>query len=337
MRIEVVRTLDGLANLRDEWRALWHSLPDYSPYSSWEWQFAWVRAHRLERRLYVLTIRDDAGELLGVAPLQRVPIVVPGLGALTFVGQETSISPDFLVRPELEREFCLGVLEYVSGRRDIVGMVLKMAEPLRGARCLLDSELANRYGAATIQQYSQRGIVRLPLNYDDFTESLGSKMQREMRAAVRGMKKSHDLVFSCDDQTTNFDERLADLFRLNEAKWGRAGGRGHYEKLYPLLHRDGMLNVLILYVDGHAAAGLSVLLSAETVYGELAGLDFEVNRRHLGKCFYGLAIEWMIQNRYRRFDFSSGTEPYKLRFRPEMFPKYRVTITGFPVKGFLPA
>jgi CelD/BcsL family acetyltransferase involved in cellulose biosynthesis len=334
MEIEVVPTLSALAVVRHEWDRLWQELGQPSPYTSWTWVWAWVEANRLERRLFILLARDDGGTLVGIAPLQRVPLPVPGLGVLTFIGQETSISPDFLVQKGQEREFCEVVFRYVSGKRNLVGVVLKMAEPLGGTAPLLEPSFAERFGDAVIEQYSQRLIVKLPESYEVFLQTLSQKMRQEMRAARKKLAEDHTMEF-CHGGEEDFNNRLVDLFTLNDRRWGQSGGRGVYDSLYPRLHDVSMLKVFSLSVDGRPAAGLSVLLTSDGVYAELAGFNYEVDARHLGRCFYGLIIEWAILKGYRFFDFSSGSEEYKLRFKPQIFPKYRVTITRSVFGAFL--
>lgn len=327
LRIEAIDTRQGLAAIHGDWDRLWQGLGQPSPYTNWTWIWAWVEANRLERRLFILLARDDDGTLVGLAPLQRVPLPVPGLGVLTFIGQETSLSPDFLGQAGREREFCEAVLHYVSGQRNLAGVVLKMAEPLGGAAPLLEPSFAKRFGNASIEQYSERPIVMLPESYEALLEGLSSRMRQEMRTARKKLAAEHTLEFRHDDGGEDFQHRLVDLFDLNDRRWRQNNARRQYESLYPRLHDAGILKVFSLYIDGHPAAGLSALLSDTGVYAELAGFDYEVDARHLGKCFYGLVMEWAIQKGYRFFDFSSGSEEYKLRFKPQIFPKYRVTVT----------
>jgi CelD/BcsL family acetyltransferase involved in cellulose biosynthesis len=334
MKVEVIHSRQGLMAVRNEWHRLWQELGQPSPYTSWTWVEAWVEANRLERRLFILLARDDAGTLLGVAPLQRVPLTVPGLGVLTFIGQETSLSPDFIVQAGHEREFCEAVLKYVSGKTNLTGVVLKMAEPLGGAAPLLDRSFAASFGDASIEQYSERPIVRLKDDYEDFLQTLSAKTRQEMRTARRKLMEGRTLEFRHDGGEEDFHHRIADLLTMNDRRWGQSSGRGVYESLYLRLHGAGMLKVFSLYVDGRPAAGLSVLLTDDWVFAEVAGFNYEVDARHLGKCFYGLIMEWAILNGYRFFDFSSGSEEYKLRFKPHIFSKYRVIITCSALGAF---
>lgn len=335
MKVDVISTLDGLESIREEWENLWLSQSQPCPYQSWTWVRFWVGVMRLERRLFILAVRHESGKLLGVAPLQRAPLILPWFYVLTFIGQDTSISTDFLARADYERAVCEGVLQFVSGKWNIAGLVLKMAEPLHGAKSFLDEQLIGPYGFATISQYSQRPILHLPTSYDEFLTSLSTKMRQEMRAARKKLQAERDISFSVDDVEKDYKSRLNDLFDLNDLRWGQSGGRGTFEKLYPHLHSAGMLKILTLHIDGRPAAGLSVLVSRDAIYAELAGFNYEISSRHLGKCFYGMVIEWAISNGYKLFDFSSGSEDYKLRFNPQIYPKYRVEVSGTKIKRFL--
>jgi len=326
--------MPGLIALRQEWERLWQELGQPSPYASCTWVRAWLEAQRLESRLYILLARDDDGSLLGIAPLQRVPLPIPGLGVLTFIGQETSMSPDFLVQAGREREFSEAVLSYVFAQRDISGVVLKMAEPLLGAKPLLEPYFSKSFGDVRIEQYSQRPIVSLPGDYETFLKNLSPKMRHEMRTARKKLAV-HSIDFHIEEGKEDVNDRLKDLFALNELRWGQSGVRKKYEGLYVRLNEAGLLKIFSLYIDNRPAAGLSALVTDKGVYAEVAGFNYEVEARYLGKCFYGLVMEWAILKGYRFLDFSSGEEEYKLRYNPQIFPKYRVTITRSAFGEFL--
>jgi len=335
MQIEAIREVSGLAAIRDEWEKLWQSLPIASPYTKWVWQFSWIVTHHLERRMFILLARDDHGTLAGIAPLQKVPLALPGYSALSFIGQETSLSPDFIVQGGREREFCEAVLQYVAGRRNIAGVLLKMSEPLFGAAPFLEQAFSDRFGQAKIERYSERSILQLPKSYEGFLQTLSSRMRKEIIVARKKLAESRSIFFCHNGGVKDIMTRLNDLFALNDLRWGQSGGRRVYESLYSRLNTAGILKVFILYVDGRPAAGLGALLAKETLYAELAGFDYDLDARHLGKCFYSLVIEWAICNGYRHFDFSSGNEEYKLRFNPQVYPKYRVLITSSTMGRFL--
>ena len=325
MKIEVIRTLDGLLGLRREWESLWDDLPRANPYLSWVWQYAWIRSNLGARRLYVLAARNRAGQLAAIAPLQRVPLIVPGSWAVSFIGQEASISSDFLVVRGAENEACHDFLTFIAADSSIVATVLRVAEPLYGAQCLLHvDERGGPRPGYLFEKVGDRSVVDLPPAYEDFVAGLTTKMRQEMRAARRKLGARYAMWFCADTGADDLDRRLEVLFSLNEMRWETGGGRRLYAPLYPGLHDAGILRVFILHANGKPAAALSCLLSGDTMFAELAGFDYTVDSRHLGKAFYGMVFEWAIENGFRYFDFSSGTEDYKRRFQPHQYPKYRI-------------
>jgi len=216
------------------------------------------------------------------------------------------------------------VMDYVGGRRRILGMVLRIVAYAYSSHTALTEVLEKRGLVYSDQKYSECVSLRLPASYEDFIAGLGSRMRQEMRAARRALEREHVVDFSVVGQDTDFGLSLARLLELNDARWGKSGGRSLYEGLYPALFHTGMLKIISLTVDDRPAAALSALASGESLFAELAGFDYQVESRHLGRYFYGKVIEWAIENGFEILDMSSGDEQYKRRFKPEIFPKYRV-------------
>lgn len=330
MKISVLHSLEELSELREEWENLWLQQQYASPYQSWGWIHAWVIATNNMSRLHILVVRRNDGGLIGVAALQCVPVFFRALHVLTPIGQEASISPDFVASPGCEQQVCQAVLEFIGSSWRTVGLVAKLAEPLGGATGLLDLTMLNRYGFGSIMHYSDRQILQLPDCYESFVGSLSGKMRNEMRTASRKLVVNHEVCFA-----ENAESSLEILFNLNDNRWGASGGRKFYENLYPRLFDREMLKIFTLHIDGRPAGALSVLLVGRTAYAELAGFDYEVERRHLGKFFYGLVIDWCIRNGYEYLDLSSGSEEYKLRFNPITYRKYRIEFYGSVLKRII--
>lgn len=332
MRVEVLRSFEEMESVRKEWEVLWLQSHQPNPYQNYEWLRTWVEVSRRERRLSILLVRQDNDSLIGIALLQRVPLSMPCFHLLTPVGQESSISPDFIAKVGHEQDVCQAVLEYARRGWLRAGLVMKLADPLVGASCMLDEGNLNHLGYGEVSHYSERRILKLPNNYEIFIASLSTKMRQEMRAAHKKLTTQHALVFA-EDAIGSLDNLLA----LNDKRWGQSGGRKVYEELYSRLIGKNILKIFTLHVDDRPAAALSVLLAGDWIYAELAGFDYEIESRHLGKCFYGLIIDWAIRNNYQFFDFSSGNEEYKLRFNPQVYPKYRVEFYGSRFKRLLSA
>jgi hypothetical protein len=86
VKIEVIRTLDGLLGLRREWERLWGGLPQANPYLIWAWQRAWVEANLDARRLYILAGYEDFMAGLSTKMRQEIRAVKRKLEHATHCG-----------------------------------------------------------------------------------------------------------------------------------------------------------------------------------------------------------------------------------------------------------
>jgi len=332
MDIEVIHSVEQLSDIREDWEKLWNVQTRPNPYNNWAWIKCWIEAVCGEKRLCILSLRDVSGNLIGIAPFQQIPVLPRWLFAVTFIGQETSISPDLLSLPGRENEICEKAIEYISGRGNIAGLYLKIAEPAAVAAFLKGKLHVEPYNNMEIENYSQRPIIHLPDDYETFLGTLSTKMRQEMRVARKKLEELPRVEFCHDDRRIKFETRLKNLFDLNDARWGVSGGRRMYERHYGLLAANKLVKIFALYIDGRPAAALSALVGGDTLYAELAGIHVDAEKRHLGKYFYGSVIGWAMENGFKYFDFSSGNEEYKMRFNPILYPKYRITLSGSKLK-----
>src|SRR5262245_30953511 len=98
--LEEIGNAEGLAALRDDWRALAAAHGDGLPFRTWEWNDAWWRWFGEDRlavrdELFVRAFRDGEGRLVGVAPL--ILVMHPGVGAplvrgLEFFGLDPTVT-----------------------------------------------------------------------------------------------------------------------------------------------------------------------------------------------------------------------------------------------------
>ncbi len=98
--VGVIDDVDGFGALRGEWSDLLRNSNTDNPFLSWEWLHAWWTHLGESRRLHILTVRDDDGRLVGVAPLCGSRGRWPWLSQLEFLatGWAGSDYLDLIVR-----------------------------------------------------------------------------------------------------------------------------------------------------------------------------------------------------------------------------------------------
>lgn len=101
-RTEVLTSVDEFAVLEEEWEDLYHDSPRATPFQSWAWLYSWWEFYGEGYELRLVTVRDDEGLLIGVAPLMLERR--PGFRKLLFVGTGPTDYLDVLAREGWEAQ-----------------------------------------------------------------------------------------------------------------------------------------------------------------------------------------------------------------------------------------
>ena len=324
--IRVVRTLDEFASLKNEWNALWEHSSQLLPYQRWEWNYHWMRTGSNSTKIYLVVVRDLCGELVGIAPLsQDRPCGF--LMRLRFISQKDSVYPDFLIKAGHETEVIRSILGHLH-RCGVHALELVVAEPTTTIGIVENIGQVTGWTVLESVNYSKRSVANLSDGYDIYLAKLSSKFRQTIRADTRKLEKLGDVKLSTADSDADLEERMGILFRLNALKWNTDPERCHLERreCYRVFFRSREATVFMLACNGRPIAALSALLINGTLFADIAGFDSSVANIDLGKVFYHFLFQWAIEHGYHVIDFGSGEEPYKLRYNPDVFEKWRLTL-----------
>ena len=102
LRTEVLASAGEFAALEEEWEDLHRDSPRATPFQSWAWLYSWWEFYGEAYELRLITVRDDEGLLIGLAPL----MLKRGLGfsRLLFVGTGPTDYLDVLAREGRETQ-----------------------------------------------------------------------------------------------------------------------------------------------------------------------------------------------------------------------------------------
>lgn len=94
-RINVVADAAGFEGLKPEWDGLLERSGATSPFLTHEWQWSWWKALGDTRQLFIVTARDQGGQLVGLAPLMIERTW--GLRIVKFIGTGLSDYPGIIL------------------------------------------------------------------------------------------------------------------------------------------------------------------------------------------------------------------------------------------------
>ena len=95
-KTEVLTSAEIFAVLEEEWEDLYHHSPRATPFQSWAWLYSWWEFYGEGYELRLITVRNDEGLLIGLAPLMLQRKL--GFRKLLFVGTGPTDYLDVLAR-----------------------------------------------------------------------------------------------------------------------------------------------------------------------------------------------------------------------------------------------
>ncbi len=100
--IAILKDAQEFAALEEEWEDLYHDSPRATPFQSWAWLYSWWEFYGEGYELRLITVRDDEGLLIGLAPLMLERRL--GFRKLLFVGTGPTDYLDVLAREGWETQ-----------------------------------------------------------------------------------------------------------------------------------------------------------------------------------------------------------------------------------------
>jgi CelD/BcsL family acetyltransferase involved in cellulose biosynthesis len=306
---ELVSCLLRLEELEEDWRELWASLSDATPFQSPDWLLPWWK-HYGEGQLFSFAFWDGA-RLVGLAPLQIFRSAADPTRRLFLLGTGNSDYLDVLFHPAWRSACCDALMAEIGERSDCWDVC--SFQRLRRGSPLLD-EIAVPSGWR-VEQAGQVPCVTLDLR--DLGH--GAIMLRRSQSYARKLLGVHRYSFN-EASAATLDEFSDALERLHQQRWRQEGCRGALstarDRSFHRMVARRFLEAGMLMFFGIRMAGtlITVIYGYRVrgrVYSYLSGFDLECARKSVGAITIAYAVQRAIESGCQSFDFLQGKEKYK--------------------------
>jgi CelD/BcsL family acetyltransferase involved in cellulose biosynthesis len=310
------------AALESEWNTLVHKSQSNRIFSTWEWNQTWWNAYH-PGRLWVVTVRNEDGELTGIAPcfIETTPDrrrVVRLIGCV-----DVTDYVDLIINPAQLELTLQAMVQFLAESRSEFEWLdfcnLPEASPVY--RCL--PKLLGSAGFSTsVKQQEVCPVIVLPTDWETYVESLDKKDRHELRRKLRRAESDEEavewyIVGAEHDLKAESERFLALMAASQEQKQAfleNAQNREFFNQIVPILRERGWLQMSFLTINGEAAASYLNFLYEGHVQVYNSGLNM-TRYSHLSAGIVLLAynIKYAIEHGYQVFDFLRGNETYKYR------------------------
>lgn len=320
---QIVTELQPFAALRDEWNELLDRSQSGSVFLAWDWLFTWWEEFGTGYKLQLLTVRDQGGCLIGIAPLCLTTSrgVYPK-NSLVFLGT-TAVSSEYLdiiCAADSEHEVVTAIFE-------------RLCAPDRAWDCiyltdLLDTSLvyslfrkiAQNNNFLVKQNLSQEcPYLELP---DSLEEAMGG-LSPQLRSTVRRKSKKLDKLgfeLLVTHDAVSLDDSLTNLFNLHQKCWNAKGIQGNFrKKTIRAFHTEvaksflerNMLRLYCLKVEDTIIAALYAFCFKGKIFYYQSGYDPDWSACSPGTVLMWQSVADAISHNLDEFDYLRGDEYYK--------------------------
>jgi CelD/BcsL family acetyltransferase involved in cellulose biosynthesis len=328
MQLDVIRTIEELDALKEEWNALLGCSASHVPFLRHEYLSAWWRTlgggEWESGELYVVIARTPGGKLEAIAPLfltqnkdKDGELVMMLLGSI-----EISDYLDVVICPQGLPAFIGALFEHLDDPAAPPWKVLDFYNLLESSPTLpvLEST-ARQHGWLYEQERLQHcPYISLPGDWDTYLASLDKKQRHELRRKMRRAESNDEPLrwYTVADEAS-LEENIEAFLGLMEQDPEKKTFltepmRVQMRLTMQAAYQGGWLQLAFLEVGGVKAAAYLNFDDGGHIWVYNSGLDYRFSDLSPGWVLLGHLLEWANENKRLAFDFMRGDEEYKYRF-----------------------
>jgi CelD/BcsL family acetyltransferase involved in cellulose biosynthesis len=315
--------LEALEAPEEEWRELAERSTNI--FGTQEWISIWWRHFGAGRPLFVTACRSREGRLVAILPLylwSNRPVRI-----LRFLGHGGGSELGPICAPSERPAAALALRQALAEtpwRWDVL-----LGEHLPAHRCW--GELL---GARMVRQHGNPVLHLNASNWEEFVNSLSSKLRQNIRYQERRLAREHELRYRLADDPRRLEHDLDSLFALHKARWpegasGFAGPREVFHREFAACALDrGWLRLWFLELDGHPVAVWYGFRFRGVQSFYQAGRDPAWDKESVGSVILSHSIRDTLEDGLDEYRFLEGDDPYKYRFTKDDPGLVTVGISG---------
>lgn len=302
---------EAFTNLADEWETLAAVSPSASTFTTWRWQHLWHEHLGQRHRLVVLTVRDDGGRLIGLAPLAE------RAGTIEFGGGADVADYLDVLTAHAERQPVVAALAEVMAAQDWTAYDLRSVPAESLLLGLLPSALRARGYDVAVERDEVCPGVELPGDWDSYLGHLNKKDRHELRRKLRRLEAAGSVRCYAIADERELPAALGDFLRLHRASRAEKAlfmdeqQETFFRALGATFFPTGTMRLYFLELDGQRVASTICFDHRDETWLYNSGYDPRFAWLAVGLLLKALCVRDAIVRGKRRFDFLRGNERYK--------------------------
>ncbi|MDM8528101.1 GNAT family N-acetyltransferase [Anaerolineales bacterium HSG24] len=333
MKTSIFTDITTFDTLSEEWDDLVKRAISAPFFMRYAYQRAWWQ-YLGNDDLVLITVRDDDGQLVGLAPLYG-KVNQTGQRELTFVGcVAVSDYLDLLVDQTHAEAIYTTLLDGFASADLSWDRLYLCSLPHTSPTLACFAELVQQRGwSVEISQQDVCPVITLADSWDNYLAGIVKKQRHEIRRKIRRLEREAQVERVIIDSETGLDEAM-DIFIDLHQKSTPDKEDFWSDKLISFFKafahdaaQAGWLKLYFLEVDGVKVAAMLCFDYNNEFLLYNSGYDPAQAALSVGNVLTSYTIQAAIELGRTRYDFLRGDETYKFRFGAKAEPVYDLQIT----------
>ncbi len=321
LSVEVMRGVDALAALREEWEELFEAVPSASPFLTYSWMAAWQATVGMGHEPLLLCARDG-GRLVGLLALSERTSAAVGTAVrrVSFMGERIVAADglDVLALPQYARPAAAAIVTRLAAE-PIDLLVLDGLPADSPMLSLLAWQLGNDGRRAyTLSTHQICPYLDLSAGWEGTLSK--SRRPHQFGRLLRAVSGLDGFETRSVTEPGLAGAALERLLALHDQRWAEQGGsdamtlpsvRAFHRRLVPAMAQGGMVRFEELWVEGACRATYYGFERGGHYWLYQTGYDPGWAKKSVAFVRMGLSIKEAAERGVRCYDLLRGTETYK--------------------------
>ena len=341
MYVKKIDNVLGFERLADKWQSLQSHSDQRNVFLTYEWLRGWWEFAGDGKQLYLLTVEDDDGEMVGLAPFmitQKRLFGVTSIRQVTFLGTGAASSDhlDILSRSGQEGKVAKAICAYLRQHHaEWDGLHLTDLPQESITLDILRREFANDY-----MWIEEEGATcpYLPIiidSWESYLENKSKRARRSIRYNLRRFENKLNGRFVLCETEPQVKRSLQRLFELNTARWNEKGKhsafaeeafQSFHQKIGQLFLSKGWLDLAYLEIENQIAAVMYSYKYGNKIFFYNTAFDAKWSKYSLGSVLMVYCLQRAFAEGIEEYDFLRGTHSYKYEWTSLAKENRNVTI-----------
>lgn len=325
--VTLIDSVEGLRALATECDDLAMRMRPRLPFATASWLETWWQHYRAERlwvrdQLYVHTVRDEYGRLLGIAPLLLTER--PGSGpfrsrSISFFGTDKNVTElrGLICAPEHEALVTRVLLDHFAAREEEWDWINWNGAPASGDAF----ESLNSCEHFEWTRETTDYVLALPSTWDEFRATRSRNIKESLRKCYNSLKRDgHSFEFRVVSEPAALGRALERFFELHSRRAKLDTGVKHPDVFATTQARALLMDLapsmcaFQLEIAGEVVATRLGFRMGDELYLYFSGYEPEWGRYSVMTTTVAETLKWAIEHGIRQVNLSPGTDVSKTRW-----------------------